>query len=420
MNRLIFLNRFFYPDHSATSQLLSDLTFHLAASGADVHVITSRQLYDCPHAALAKTDAVNGVHIHRVATTGFGRSALIGRGLDYASYYASMWRCARSLVDRGDLVIAKTDPPLTSVVAMQVAMHRNARLVNWLQDIYPETAVELGVPLMRGVIGAGLCRLRDLSLTRAVANVVVGEHMAQRVRSRGVSPDRVHVIPNWSDDEQLCPVGHHDNPLRREWGLERSFVVGYAGNLGRAHEFATVLSAAQLLRDHPHIVFLFIGGGHQFDRLARSAEERGLHRIFRFIAYQPQELLKYSLNVPDVHLISLKPELEGLIVPSKFYGIAAVGRPVISITASDGEIARLVRRHECGLVVEPGNGTALAAALDVLSNDRPSVLEMGKRARMMLDDHFARRHAFARWQDLLATMMTAKTTDTISLRGTTA
>src|SRR3954453_3926749 len=114
MNRLIFLNRFFYPDHSATGQLLSDLTFHLAASGADVHVITSRQLYDSPRAALAKTDAVNGVHIHRVATTGFGRSALTGRGLDYASYYASMWRCARSLVARGDLIIAKTDPPLTS------------------------------------------------------------------------------------------------------------------------------------------------------------------------------------------------------------------------------------------------------------------------------------------------------------------
>ena len=368
MNRLIFLNRFFYPDHSATSQLLSDLTFHLAASGADVHVITSRQLYDCPRAALAKTDAVNGVHIHRVATTGFGRSALIGRGLDYASYYASMWRCARSLVDRGDVIIAKTDPPLTSVVAMQVAMQRNARLVNWLQDIYPETAVELGVPLMRGPIGAALSRLRDLSLTRAAANVVVGERMAQHVRARGVSPDRVHVIPNWSDDEQLCPIGHDDNPLRREWGLERSFVVGYSGNLGRAHEFATVLSAAQLLRDHPRIVFLFIGGGHQFDQLAQSAEQRGLHRIFRFIPYQPQELLKYSLNVPDVHLISLRPELEGLIVPSKFYGIAAVGRPVISITASDGEIARLVRRHECGLVVEPGNGPGLAETLILLSN----------------------------------------------------
>jgi glycosyltransferase involved in cell wall biosynthesis len=212
----------------------------------------------------------------------------------------------------------------------------------------------------------------------------------------------VHVIPNWSDDEALCPVGHDDNPLRREWGLERSFVVGYAGNLGRAHEFATVLSAAQLLRDHPRIVFLFIGGGHQFDRLARSAKERGLYRRFRFMPYQPLELLKYALNVPDVHLISLKPALEGLIVPSKFYGIAAVGRPVISITASDGEIATLVRRHECGLVVEPGNGPGLAEALIRLSNCPPRTAEMGKRARTMLDDQFTRRHAFEHWRELLA------------------
>src|SRR5713101_2413901 len=94
MKRLIFLNRFFYPDHSATSQILSDLTFHLAASGADVHVITSQQLYDSPRASLPKNDLVNGVHVHRVVTTGFGRSALAGRALDYASYYGSMWRCA--------------------------------------------------------------------------------------------------------------------------------------------------------------------------------------------------------------------------------------------------------------------------------------------------------------------------------------
>jgi colanic acid biosynthesis glycosyl transferase WcaI len=404
MKRLIFLNRFFYPDHSATSQILSDLSFHLAASGADVHVITSRQLYDSPRALLPKRDIVNGVHVHRVATTGFGRSGLWGRAIDYASYYGSMWRCARSLVDRGDVLIAKTDPPLTSIVAMRVAIRRNARLVNWLQDIYPEAAAELGVPLMRGAVGQSLRHVRDLSLQRAAANVVVGHHMAERVRSRGVSRDRVHVIPNWSDDEQLCPVGQDENPLRREWGLQHNFVVGYSGNLGRAHEFNTVVSAAERLRDDPRIVFLFVGGGYQFDQLAQSVEERGLQHMFRFIAYQRHELLKYSLNVPDVHLISLKPELEGLIVPSKFYGIAAVGRPVISITASDGEIARLVRQHGCGLVIEPGNGQALAEALILLSKSPPGVAEMGKRARAMLDDNFARRHAFARWQELLAAM----------------
>jgi colanic acid biosynthesis glycosyl transferase WcaI len=313
-----------------------------------------------------------------------------------------MWRCARSLVDRGDVLVAKTDPPLTSVVAMRVATRANARLVNWLQDIYPETAAELGVPFMRGAVGRGLGRLRDLSWQGAQASVVVGHHMAQRVRLRGVPSDRVHVIPNWSDDEHLCPLAPGENPLRQAWGLQHSFVAGYCGNLGRAHEFHTVLAAAERLRNHPHIVFLFIGGGHQFDALARAAEERGLAQTLRFIPYQPQERLKQSLNVPDVHLISLKPELEGLIVPSKLYGIAAVGRPVISITASDGEIARLVRQHACGLVVEPGDGAALAEALILLCKERPRAAEMGKRARAMLDERFTRKHAFARWQGLLA------------------
>jgi colanic acid biosynthesis glycosyl transferase WcaI len=402
MNCVIFLNRFFYPDHSATSQIVSDLAFHLAASGMNVHVITSGQLYDSPRASLPKEEVVNGVHIHRMPTTRFGRSGLLGRAIDYASYYALMRHRARSLAGPGDILVAKTDPPLTSIVAMRVALRSKARLVNWLQDIYPEIAGELGVPLMRGMLGHALCQLRDHSLQLAAANVVVGERMAERLQSLGVASDRVHVIPNWSDDEALCPVRPEENPLRREWGLEQKFVVGYSGNLGRAHEIDTVLSAAALLRDHPRIVFLFIGGGHQFDRLAQIANERGLGQMFRFIAYQPQGLLKFSLSVPDVHLILLRPELEGLIVPSKFYGVSAVGKPLISVTARDGEIARLIRQYECGLVVEPGNGPALAEALISLCKDPVRVAEMGKRGRSMLDGHFTRRHAFARWEKLLA------------------
>jgi colanic acid biosynthesis glycosyl transferase WcaI len=406
MKRLIFLNRFFYPDHSATSQIVSDLSFHLAAAGADVHVITSQQLYDSPRASLTACETVNGVHVHRVATTGFGRRRLWGRGLDYASYYGSMWRCARSLVREGDILVAKTDPPLASIFAMWVARWANARLVNWLQDIYPETAARLGVPFMRGPLGRVLSWLRDCSWRAAHANVAVGDHMAQWVRSRGMPADRVHVIPNWCDDERLFPVAHDKNPLRQEWALDGSFVVGYAGNLGRAHEFETVLAAAERLRESWRNAFLFIGGGHQFDRLAQDVRKRGLDRMFRFIPYQPEERLNNALNAADVHLISLKPELEGLIMPSKFYGIAAVGRPMIAITATSGEVASLVRQHACGLVIEPGDGHALAEALISLREDPLRAAEMGKRARAMLDACFTRKQAFARWQSLLATLTT--------------
>src|SRR5437868_14630048 len=114
MKRAIFLNRFFFPDHSATSQMVSTLAFHLAESGREIHVITSQQLYDNPQARLPALEVTRGVHIHRIASTQFGRSALLGRALDYLSFYVSSWRSVLALATRGDIVIAMTDPPLLS------------------------------------------------------------------------------------------------------------------------------------------------------------------------------------------------------------------------------------------------------------------------------------------------------------------
>jgi len=111
--------------------------------------------------------------------------------------------------------------------------------------------------------------------------------------------------------------------------------------------------------------------------------------------------LKYSLCVADVHWISLRPELEGLVVPSKFYSITAAGRPVIAITAKNGEIARLVEEYGCGLAIEPGNADALAEVLMFLSNDNERVAAMGRRARAMLEAHFTRRQAVERWRQVL-------------------
>jgi colanic acid biosynthesis glycosyl transferase WcaI len=145
MSRLIFLNRFFFPDHSAPSQILSDLAFYLASLGRDVHVVTSTQIYDDARAALAVSEIIGDVHVHRVPSTGFGCATLLGRSIDYLLFYRSMWQCLVALARPRDIIVAKTDPPLTSIIAMAAARRKDARLVNRLQDIYPETAVELGV-----------------------------------------------------------------------------------------------------------------------------------------------------------------------------------------------------------------------------------------------------------------------------------
>jgi glycosyltransferase involved in cell wall biosynthesis len=401
MRRLIFINRFFFPDQSATSQLLSDLAFHLAECGKQVQVIASQQMYGDPQACLPTREIVRGVHIHRVPTTRFGRSALLGRGVDYLSFYAASWRALLATAGDGDIIVAKTDPPLVSIVAMQAAKRRGALLVNWLQDVYPEIAVRAEVPFLKGPIVHGLTWLRNRSL-QAVANVVVGNRMAELLRAQVGCPDRISVVPNWSDDEKILPIHHADNPLRREWALEDKFVVGYSGNLGRAHEFDTVLNAAERFRNDEHIIFLLIGGGSQVAALARGVKNRGLDRIFRFVRYQERMSLKYSLGVSDVHWISLKPDVEGLIFPSKFYGIAAASRPIIAIAARNGEIGRLVQQHACGFVVEPGDAEALAEALVILAADAERGAEMGRRARAMLEAGFTRRQAFERWRAVLA------------------
>jgi glycosyltransferase involved in cell wall biosynthesis len=402
MTRIIFLNRFFFPDHSATSRMVSSLAFELASSGKDVHVITSRQLYNKPGADLPAEDVVNGVRIHRVGTTSFGRSRLPGRAMDYLSFYFTSWRRALTIARQGDIIVAKTDPPMISLIGMVAAKQRGAKLVNWVQDVYPEIAIEFGVPFLIAPVRRLLFWLRDMSLKAATTNVVLGQLPARLVLSRGVPADGVTIIHNWSDEDEIVPIAHADNTLRQMWGLSDKFVVGYSGNLGRTHEFLTMLSVSERFRNDDRIVFLVIGGGHQNDGLAHEVKSRGLERSYLFAPYQDAGALKYSLGVPDVHWISLRPRFEGLIVPSKFYGIAAAGRPMISIGSKKGELGLLVEQHQCGFAIEEGDVDSLESAINVLFHDHDLCAKMGQRARSMLDHRFTRRQAFDCWQALIS------------------
>jgi len=403
---LIFLNRFFSPDHSATSQMLTDLACYLAAQGHRVRVITGRQGYLDAQARLPARESVQGVEVHRVWSSRFGRAGLIGRAVDYLSFYlSSSWRLRR-LAGAGTVVVAMTDPPLLSVLASWVLAGRRVRLVTWLQDLFPEVAVALGVGALGGLVGRWVQHGRDLSLRGAAMNVVIGERMAERVRAGGVSAQRVRVIHNWADGEAIAPLAPTENALRRAWGLAEAFVVGYSGNLGRAHAYETVLDAAALLRaesaagDTP-VVFLFIGDGQRLAELRAEAARRGLESLLRFHPYQPRESLALSLGVADVHWISLRPALEGLIVPSKFYGVAAAGRPVLFVGDPDGEIPLLLAAHDCGLCVREGDGAGLAAAIRRLRDDVALRERQGAHARRLLEERFEQRRALEAWEGVL-------------------
>jgi glycosyltransferase involved in cell wall biosynthesis len=372
----------------------------LAGSGHDVHVVVSRQRYEEPEASLPSAETAQGVTIHRVWTSRFGRDSLPGRTVDYLTFYLSAgWRLFR-LARRDDIIVAKTDPPLISIVAAVVARMRGARLVNWVQDVFPETAIALGVRGVSGSLGRVLQRMRDASLRKAAMNIALGEKMAEYLVGRGGRRDRVKVIHNWVEDDLIVPVPTERSRTRERWGLAGKFVVGYSGNMGRAHEFETILEAAAQLRPETDIVFLFIGGGNQKAYLEQETVKRGLTQVL-FKPYQDRELLPESLGAADVHLISLRPELEGFVLPSKFYGIAAAGRPVIFVGDPDGEIGGIVRSGRCGAVVRPRESVELAKVLRTLRDDSDSRREWGRNARRLIDEKFSRKRAMQLWRGVL-------------------
>lgn len=402
--KIVFVNRFFFPDHSATSQLLSDLAFHLADNGFDVHVVTSRQRYGQSKARLPAREVVRGVHVHRVWTSSFGRAQLLGRAIDYVSFYIAAAAALASSLKKADVVIAKTDPPLVSIVAAAAAGIRGAYLINWLQDIFPEVAAALAIPGMDGRTAAALRKLRNWSLRRAEVNIALGDRMATYIGSQGIPQGALAVIHNWADGKVIRPLAQESNQLRLEWQLADKFVVAYSGNMGRAHEFGTILGAAQLLKHQPRIAFVFIGDGQQRTRIAQETRYRKLTNVM-FKPYQSAESLGSSLGAADLHLVSLKGALEGLIVPSKFYGVAAAGRPCLFVGDVRGEIAALIREHNCGMAIAEGDAEGLARAIEALAQDAVLCAQLGRNARIAFERRWDKKIAVAAWQSTLTRLL---------------
>jgi colanic acid biosynthesis glycosyl transferase WcaI len=406
--RVLFVNRYFYPDHAPTGVLLSDVAFALSRAGTHVTVVTSRLRYDGSSRLTSSRETVDGVEIHRLWTSQGSRSGLLGRSLDYGSFYLvggwHLWRLAR----HADVIVAKTDPPLLSVIVAAIAKLRGKKTVNWLQDIFPEIAEALDVGGTFGRFAFRSLRpLRNWSLRAASANVVVGDAMAAHLLKEGIEPSKISMISNWTDGALIRPVPSAQNRLRKDWALEERFVVGYAGNLGRAHEIDTVIDAITLVQERAvsdriasRVVFVFVGGGAQHTKLAREVSRRRLTNV-QIHPYQPREHLAETLSVADLHMVSLNPKLEGLILPSKFYGIAAAGRPALFIGSANGEIAQLLHRNDCGFAVSPDDARGLAARILELASDPQGCARMGRQARAAFEANWNKTHTVQQWIRLL-------------------
>lgn len=421
--KLFLANRFFYPDDSPTSLLLTDLAFHLADRGYEVHVIASRQRYFDPSHRLPAEECIRGVRIHRTWSSRFSRRYLLGQCADYLSFCFSFYRYLRRNVGPNDLVVAKSDPPLLSVVAYWIARRRGAKLINWVQDVFPEIAVATRVlPENRWLTGF-FRGLRNRALSYASSNVVVSHGMAaslareldpgQILTASQITPTadlgstnsrRLVVIPDWADGKQLCSMKSERNRLREEWGLAEYFVAGYLGNMGRAHEFETILRGAEMLMDRANIRILFVGDGAQRDWVEREISKRGLTNVL-MKTHQPQERLCETLNVADIHLVTLSPAVDGLCFPSKVYSAMAVGRPILFVGNPSSEVGGMIVEEQCGFAIAVGDAATLAEHIRNLASDYGRLSLMGVRARVLFEERFDRTRGLRAWSEVIESVV---------------
>ena len=378
--------------------MLTDLATGLAGDYC-VTVITSRELYNDPVARLKLRDEHLGVDILRLNTTRLGRARLWRRAFDYLTFYLGViWWLAR-YVKPGDVVVLMTDPPLLQLLNTSIIRIKGGKVINWLQDLFPEIAQRLGAFPGPGCLARLIASWRDRALRTAQLNVVISARMKEYLAGRGVN--NTQLIPNWSNEELITPLAHADNPLRQEWGLTDKFTVGYSGNFGRAHGFAEIIEAMTLLSSHPEIHFLFIGEGAALEQLTADIEKQGLTNA-SFKPYQPRDALRYSLGVIDLHLVSLQAGMEGLVLPSKLYGVLAAGRPVAFIGDKDGDIAKLVAAEGIGFVIEHGDAAGLAEKIIGVCRDAVLQHRLQVRSRQVFDRSYSRSIGTNSWKQCLS------------------
>jgi len=388
--KCLLVNQFFPPDVAPTGRLLADVADYLVTCGHEVHVLCSRGLYG--GGIVERTDRCRqSLRIHRIGASARGRAGALDRLCDWGSFYALAWERSTRL-GRFDACLALTTPPFIAAVGARLKRVWGTRLVVWAMDLWPEIAEALGALRPDGATSRVLKTFARITYERADAVLSLGWRMTERLVASGVDERKIVPIHHWVPGESVRPMPREASLLGPSVRADPAFVLMYSGNLGLAHEFDTVLDAASLLEREGGFLLLFAGEGKRLPEVREGARHRGLRNV-RFMPPQPTEQLAGLLASADVHLVTMRPGVEGLVVPSKIYGILAAGRPAVLIGPAGNEIAELLSASGGGIVIPNGDAAKLAEYLRRL-RDRPELAaSTGRSGRDYYQSHLGRDRA---------------------------
>src|SRR5271154_6716089 len=350
---ILLLNEYYPPDTSATAKMAIQVAETLAERH-QVTVLAGRPSYDpdefYPYSFLRR-DARNDVMVERVGSTAYPRKEMRKRVSNYLSYLALA--VPRALAIRADVVLAMTDPPVAGIAGAFVARMSGRPFVYNIRDMYPDMAVG-GDIVRRNSLVDRWEQMHRRALRQAARGIVLGNDMRARTLAEGASPERVGIVRDGSSPTGPLPDRTH--PAVQEVRSGFPFVVLHAGNLGFYGAWSTLLKAAEILRNE-NTGLVFVGDGA--NRAAMQSTVNGSPNV-RFLPFRPANEISHVMVAGDLHIISVKRGLEGVVVPSKLYSILAAGRPILVVAPLECDAARIVRESGCGITADPDDPVAVA------------------------------------------------------------
>jgi colanic acid biosynthesis glycosyl transferase WcaI len=383
--RVLLLNLYYPPDTSATANMAQTVVAALAEKH-EVTVLCGRPSYDPTERRpwrLFQSEQSGRVRIVRAGSSDYPRTQMKKRIFNYLSYV--FLAVPRALFLPCDIILAMTDPPFEGIVGAFVALLKRKPYVYNIRDLYPDMAVG-GSIVKPGLLARVWERLHRSALRRATRVVVLGEDMRNRILAKGVDRSAVVIV---RDGAQIAPSDARVPPLDPEVirairGNFR-FVLLHAGNLGFYGAWETLLAGASALADDG-IGLVFVGDGAQRQRLESAATDIP---NARFLPFFPGNKVPSVLAAADAHLITVKRGLEGVVVPSKMYGILAAGKPIVAVAPRECDVVSLGEAQGFSVAADPDDPAAFAQLVRQLSKN-PAKLETMSKSALAAAPHYDR------------------------------
>ncbi|OUL29121.1 hypothetical protein BV378_06555 [Nostoc sp. RF31YmG] len=393
MHEITIITQYFYPSVFASGQLMTDLANGLSQRRYNVNVFTGS------HSNESIPDYLINVKINRAFSPIQPNRSFLSKITSSVFFLLGAFFYIIFNQHRNTTLLIVSNPPYAGILGIFFRIFKGGNYDFLLQDIFPESAVIIGIMQPKGILFKFFDSLIYLTCKYSRNTIVLTHSMAAFLAKKYASlSQKIKVIENWAIVD--IPVYEkQDNKFAQQYNLTETFTVLYSGNLGRLHDIETIAEAAKLLKDAP-IKFVFIGHGAKIQVL-ESAIVAGQLKNILLLPYQPRELLPLSLTACDVSLVSLIPCAESIVAPSKLYGMLAAGRAIVALSSQNSYIDQLLVTYKCGINSPPHNPQHLANIVLELSTNTLLVKQMGERARQLYESKYTFKRALDEYEKLL-------------------